>query len=103
MPLRLRPREGAVGRSGQPGDLPCTFALNCQPGCAEGSVVTRLPRTVCRALAYRPEVNEASAMNTVTRNARSVVGSVAAVGSALAASSVAAQQTLPDEIVVTSS
>ena len=43
-------------------------------------------------------------MKTVTKNSRSVVSSLAAaVGSALAMSSVGAQQTPPDEIVVTSS
>src|SRR5688572_20250303 len=42
-------------------------------------------------------------MKTFTKTPRSVVGSLAAVGSALAASSGAGQQTPPEEIVVTSS
>src|SRR5262245_54593262 len=42
-------------------------------------------------------------MKNAKKNTRSVVGSLAAVGSALAASSVGAQQTPPEEIVVTSS
>jgi vitamin B12 transporter len=43
-------------------------------------------------------------MKTVTKNPRSIVGSLsAAVGAAFAVSSAAAQQTPPDEIVVTSS